>query len=59
MRRPELPAGGEVRKGARQGLALAEVAVVPGTDRMVGVGHIAVMQSGNPFSRPVTVHAAR
>ncbi|MEU2888599.1 hypothetical protein [Streptomyces albidoflavus] len=59
VRRPELPAGGEVRKGARQGLALAEVAVVPGTDRMVGVGHIAVMQSGNPFSRPVTVHAAR
>ncbi|MFC7468477.1 hypothetical protein ACFQVA_14350 [Actinomadura keratinilytica] len=52
MKRPELPTGGEVREGARQGLGLAEVAVVPGTDRIVGVGHIAVMQSGNPFSGP-------
>ncbi|MFD9171650.1 hypothetical protein ACFWCP_21235 [Streptomyces diastaticus] len=57
--RPRLPTGGEVRENARQGLGVAEAAVVPGTDRIVVVGHLAVMQGGNPFSRPVALHATR
>ncbi|WP_436737141.1 hypothetical protein [Streptomyces sp. BBFR102] len=56
---PRLPIGGEVREGARQGLGLAETLTVPGTDRIVAVGHLAVMQSGDPFSRPVVLHATR
>ncbi|MFD5023647.1 hypothetical protein [Streptomyces sp. NPDC058373] len=59
LKRPRLPTGGEVRKGARQQLWLAETAAVPGTDRIVAVGHLSVMQSGNPFSRPVALRASR
>lgn len=59
LKRPELPSTGGITDRARQGLGLAEVATVPGTDDILGVGHVAVMQSGNPMSKPVVVRVQR
>ncbi|WP_338896450.1 hypothetical protein WBG99_12775 [Streptomyces sp. TG1A-60] len=53
--RSRLPNEGGVRKDSRQSLWLDELARLPGTDRVIGVGHVQVNQSGNPMSKAVVV----
>ncbi|WP_406487986.1 hypothetical protein [Streptomyces phaeochromogenes] len=55
IKRPRLPSEGGVRPTSRQSLWLSAVEVVPGTDRVLGVGHVQVNQSGNPMSKSVIV----
>ncbi|MFD3311025.1 hypothetical protein [Streptomyces sp. NPDC058656] len=57
--RPRLPSEGGVRAGSRQSLWLSAVEVVPGTGRVLGVGHVQVNQSGNPMSKSVIVSLKR
>ena len=51
--RSELPATGEITRQAQQSLWFARIVPVPGTRKLVGVGHMQVNQSGNPLSRPL------
>lgn len=53
--RSRLPNEGGVRADSRQSLWLDELARLPGTDRVIGVGHVQVNQSGNPMSKAVVV----
>lgn len=50
-----LPNEGGVRRDSRQSLWLDELARLPGSDRVIGVGHVQVNQSGNPMSKAVVV----
>ncbi|MEU5343395.1 hypothetical protein AB0H18_21565 [Streptomyces sp. NPDC020766] len=59
IKRPRLPSEGGVRATSRQSLWLSAVEVVPGTDRVLGVGHVQVNQSGDPTSRSVIVSLRR
>ncbi|MFC8663004.1 hypothetical protein [Streptomyces sp. NPDC057199] len=59
IKRPRLPSEGGVRAGSRQSLWLSAVEVVPGSDRVLGVGHVQVNQSGNPMSKSVIVSLKR
>ena len=59
IKRPRLPSEGGVRPTSRQSLWLSAVEVVPGTDRVLGVGHVQVNQSGNPMSKSVIVSLKR
>ncbi|UUU24502.1 hypothetical protein [Streptomyces sp. DSM 40750] len=53
--RSRLPNEGGVRKDSQQSLWLDELARLPGSDRVIGVGHVQVNQSGNPMSKAVVV----
>ncbi len=57
--RSRLPAGDGVRESSRQSLWPAELARLPGTDEVIGVGHVQVNQSGNPMSKAVVVSLDR
>lgn len=53
--RSRLPNEGGVRKESRQSLWLEELARLPGSDRVIGVGYVQVNQSGDPMSKAVVV----
>ncbi|MFL1900848.1 hypothetical protein ACJWDR_17295 [Streptomyces tauricus] len=57
--RPRLPDGGGVRADSRQSLWLSAVVAVPGTDQVLGVGHVQVNQSGDPVNKTVIVSLDR
>ncbi|WP_328494415.1 hypothetical protein OHS59_17965 [Streptomyces sp. NBC_00414] len=57
--RPRLPDGGGVRADSRQSLSLTAVVAVPGTDQVLGVGHVQVGGSGDPTSRTVILSLDR
>ncbi|MFH8464323.1 hypothetical protein [Streptomyces sp. NPDC017991] len=57
--RPRLPDEGGVRADSRQSLWLSAVEPVPGTDQVLGVGHVQVNQSGDPMDKTVIVSLTR
>ncbi|MPY58163.1 hypothetical protein [Streptomyces spongiae] len=57
--RSRLPNEGGVRSTSRQLLWVGELARVPGSDEVVGVGYVQVNQSGNPLSKAVVVSLRR
>ncbi|MFF6993647.1 hypothetical protein ACFY93_01585 [Streptomyces sp. NPDC008313] len=59
IKRSRLPERGGVTKESHQSLWLEEVAPVPGTDEIIGVGHVQVNQSGNPMAKAVIVSLKR
>ncbi|UUU31377.1 hypothetical protein JIX56_16515 [Streptomyces sp. CA-210063] len=50
-----LPDEGGVREDSRQSLWVDELARLPGSDRVIGVGHVQMSQSGSPMSKAVVV----
>ncbi|MEV0217916.1 hypothetical protein [Streptomyces sp. NPDC050704] len=59
IKRPRLPSEGGITAASRQSLWLSAVEPVPGTDKVLGVGHVQVNQSGDPTSRSVIVSLRR
>ncbi|TLS44516.1 hypothetical protein FE633_19600 [Streptomyces montanus] len=59
IKRPRLPNTGGVRPSSQQSLWLSAVEPVPGTDKVLGVGHVQVNQSGNPMAKSVIVSLKR
>ncbi|MEV6587779.1 hypothetical protein [Streptomyces acidicola] len=57
--RSRLPNKDGVRSTSQQSLWLKELARLPGTDEVIGVGHVQVNQSGNPMSKAVVVSLNR
>ncbi|SDK75619.1 hypothetical protein [Streptomyces indicus] len=55
IKRERLPGSTGARAGSKQSLWLESVLRVPGTDTVIGAGHVQVNQSGAPFSAPVVV----
>ncbi|WP_328665839.1 hypothetical protein OG905_01950 [Streptomyces sp. NBC_00322] len=51
----ELPSTDGIRSSSQQSLWLNAIEAVPGTDKILGVGHVEVNQAGNPTSRSVIV----
>ncbi|MBA4861522.1 hypothetical protein H1V43_09010 [Streptomyces sp. PSKA54] len=59
IKRPRLPSTGGIRDSSQQSLWLNGIEPIPGTDEVLGVGHVQVNQAGNPTSRSVIVHLKR
>jgi hypothetical protein len=59
IKRPRLPNKGGIRPTSQQSLWLNAIEAVPGTDKVLGVGHVQVNQSGNPTGRSVIVTLKR
>ncbi|QKW08755.1 hypothetical protein HUT18_22630 [Streptomyces sp. NA04227] len=59
IKRPRLPNTGGVTPQSQQSLWLERVVPVPGGDKVLGVGHVQVNQSGNPMSKAVVVSLRR
>ncbi|HCA88263.1 MAG TPA: hypothetical protein DEQ61_24065 [Streptomyces sp.] len=56
---PRLPSTDGIKSSSQQSLRLNAVEPVPGTGKILGVGHVQVNQAGNPTSRSVIVSLER
>jgi len=56
---PRLPSTDGIKSSSQQSLWLNAIEPVPGTDKILGVGHVQVNQAGNPTSRWVIVSLKR
>ncbi|KPC94854.1 hypothetical protein [Streptomyces albus] len=59
VHRPRLPHTDGISRRSQQSLWLTAVEPVPGTDEVLGVGHVQVNQPGNPTGRAVVVRLER
>ncbi|MBC9717201.1 hypothetical protein H9Y04_32205 [Streptomyces sp. TRM66268-LWL] len=59
IERHRLPVSTGARKASNQSLWLTSYQRVPGTDEIIGAGHVQVNQSGDPFGAPVIVRLKR
>ncbi|GAA3794539.1 hypothetical protein GCM10023083_32350 [Streptomyces phyllanthi] len=57
--RPELPSGDGIRSSAKQSLQLNDIAAVPGTDKVLGVGSVGISQGGDSTYRLVIASLQR
>lgn len=57
--RPELPRTKGIKSNSKQSLRLDAITAVPGTDKILGIGSVAVSQGSNSLSRSVIVSLKR
>jgi hypothetical protein len=48
IKHPRLPSTDGIRSSSQQSLRLNAIEPIPGTDKILGVGHVSVNQAGNP-----------
>ncbi|MGP3981839.1 hypothetical protein [Streptomyces sp. KR80] len=56
---PRLPSTDGIKSSSQQSLWLNAIEPIPGTDKILGVGHVQVNQAGNPTGRSVIVSLKR